>query len=155
MVVIISCVFLCCFAGWASPVKNGNKCYRFRDLLVTVCFDFPNRQFEDGARLNVPTVATIHSFVLMWKPKYQSKQKIRFWLILRDRLNLKSKEEHRIWLIVSYSCENCIIEREETLSYIYVLQMQLHEEVMGPDRSDPTARTECPCNHKIDLRADK
>lgn len=54
----------------------------------------------------------------------------------------------------SYSCENCIIiPREETLSHLLFKCsiMKRYWDMIGVT----PPRAECPCSHKIDLRADK
>jgi hypothetical protein len=54
------------------------------------------------------------TFALVWKTKYQPKQKLFFWLLLHDRLNTKQVLKRTKMGLDSYKCENCIRQKKET-----------------------------------------
>jgi hypothetical protein len=55
----------------------------------------------------------------MWKTKCQPKQNIFFWLLLRNRLNTRSLRKRWGMSLDSYTCENCILQLEETMSHLF------------------------------------
>lgn len=59
------------------------------------------------------------TYVQMWKSKCQPKQKFFFWLILWGRLNTKSMLKRRNIELDSYTCEKCILQKDETLSHLF------------------------------------
>jgi hypothetical protein len=60
------------------------------------------------------------TFALAWKTKYQPKQKLFFWLLLHDRLNTKHVLKRRKMDLDSYTCENCIWQKEETWNHLFL-----------------------------------
>jgi hypothetical protein len=60
------------------------------------------------------------TFALIWKTKCQPKQKLFFWLLLHDKLNTKSVLRRRNMDLDSYTCENCIQQKEETWDHLFL-----------------------------------
>jgi hypothetical protein len=57
----------------------------------------------------------VHSiYKHLWKSKCQPKHKVFFWLCLKNRLNTRGM------ILESYSCENCLWQREETLYHLFL-----------------------------------
>ena len=67
-------------------------------------------------------------YILLWKSKYQPKHRVFYWLWLKNRLNTRDMLRRRNMELDSYSCENCLWQREETLSL--VSQMQFRESLL-------------------------
>jgi hypothetical protein len=60
------------------------------------------------------------TFALVWKTKCQPKQKLFFWLLLHDRLNTKHVLKRRKMDLGSYTCENCIRQKEEIWNNLFL-----------------------------------
>jgi hypothetical protein len=60
------------------------------------------------------------TFIQLWHSKCQPKQKLFFWLVLQDRLNTKAMLKRRGMELDSYTCENCILQKEETWSHLLI-----------------------------------
>jgi hypothetical protein len=56
----------------------------------------------------------------LWKSKCQPKHKVFFWLLLKDRLNTRSLLRRRNMELESYTCENCILQKEETVGHLFL-----------------------------------
>jgi hypothetical protein len=63
-------------------------------------------------------------FTWLWKSKCQPKHKVFFWLLLKDRLNTRALLRQRSMPLDSYTCDNCILQVEETVLHLF-FQMQL------------------------------
>jgi hypothetical protein len=57
---------------------------------------------------------------LLWKSKCQPKHRVFYWLWLKNRLNTKDMLRRRNMELDSYSCENCLWQREETLYHLFL-----------------------------------
>ena len=60
------------------------------------------------------------SYRWLWGSKCQPKHNVFFWLLLRDRLNTRGMLKRRNMYLESYTCENCILQREETLQHLFL-----------------------------------
>jgi hypothetical protein len=58
-------------------------------------------------------------FSWLWKSKCQPKHKVFFWLLLKDRLNTRAFLRQRSMFLESYSCDNCILQVEETTIHLF------------------------------------
>jgi hypothetical protein len=58
-------------------------------------------------------------FTWLWKSKCQPKHKVLFWLLLKDRLNTRALLRQRAMLLDSYTCDNCILQAEETTIHLF------------------------------------
>jgi hypothetical protein len=58
-------------------------------------------------------------FTWLWKSKCQPKHKVFFWLLLKDRLNTRALLRKRAMLLDSYTCDNCILQAEETVTHLF------------------------------------
>jgi hypothetical protein len=52
--------------------------------------------------------------------KCQPKHKFFFWLLLQNRLNTRGMLKRRKMELDSYTCENCILQKEETLYHLFL-----------------------------------
>jgi hypothetical protein len=59
-------------------------------------------------------------FALLWRSKCQPKQKLFFWLFLHDRLNTKAMLKRRNMELESYTCENCILQKEDIIAHLFI-----------------------------------
>jgi hypothetical protein len=57
---------------------------------------------------------------LLWKNKCQPKHKVFFWLWLKNRLNTRNMLKRKNMTLESYTCENCIWQKEETLYHLFL-----------------------------------
>jgi hypothetical protein len=57
---------------------------------------------------------------LLWKSKCQPKHRVFYWLWLKNRLNTRDMLRRRNMELDSYSCENCLWQREETLYHLFL-----------------------------------
>jgi hypothetical protein len=65
--------------------------------------------------------AQVHQiFRLLWKNKCQPKHKVFFWLWLKNRLNTRDLLKRKNMNLESYTCENCIWQKEETLYHLFL-----------------------------------
>jgi hypothetical protein len=65
--------------------------------------------------------AQVHQiFRSLWKNKCQPKHKVFFWLWLRNRLNTRDMLKRKNMNLESYTCENCIWQKEETLYHLFL-----------------------------------
>jgi hypothetical protein len=60
-------------------------------------------------------------FSWLWKSKCQPKHKVFFWLLLKDRLNTCSLLRRRSMPLDSFTCDNCILQIEETLIHLFFI----------------------------------
>jgi hypothetical protein len=60
------------------------------------------------------------TFRWIWKSCWQSKHKVFFWLLLRNRLNTRGLLQRKNMALYSYTCEMCVIQRVETLRYLFL-----------------------------------
>jgi hypothetical protein len=58
-------------------------------------------------------------FSWLWKSKCQPKHKVFFWLLLKDRLNTRSFLRQRSMSLDSFTCDNCILQLEETTLHLF------------------------------------
>jgi hypothetical protein len=58
-------------------------------------------------------------FSWLWKSKCQPKHKVFFWLLLKDRLNTRSFLRQRSIPLDSFTCDNCILQLEETTLHLF------------------------------------
>jgi hypothetical protein len=58
-------------------------------------------------------------FTWLWKSKCQPEHKVFFWLLLKDRLNTRTLLRQRAMLLDSYTCDNCILQAEETVTHLF------------------------------------
>jgi hypothetical protein len=56
----------------------------------------------------------------LWKSKCQSKHRVFYWLWLKNRLNTRDMLRRKNMELESYSCENCLWQREETLYHLFL-----------------------------------
>jgi hypothetical protein len=61
-----------------------------------------------------------HIFKSLWKNKCQPKHKFFYWLWLKNRLNTRNMLRRKNMTLESYSCENCIWQKEETLYHLFL-----------------------------------
>ena len=54
-----------------------------------------------------------------WKCSCQQKHKVFFWLLINDRLNTRGLLRRKNMVLDSYSCELCILQREESLKHLF------------------------------------
>lgn len=60
-------------------------------------------------------------FKWLWKTNVQPKHQVFFWLLLKDRINTGGMLRRRNMIILdSYTCELCILQREETLLHLFI-----------------------------------
>jgi hypothetical protein len=65
--------------------------------------------------------AQVHQiFRSLWKNKCQPKHKVFFWLWLKNRLNTRDMLRRKNMTLESYTCENCIWQKEETLYHLFL-----------------------------------
>jgi hypothetical protein len=63
----------------------------------------------------------VHSiYKRLWKSKCQPKHKVFYWLWLKNRLNTRNMLRRKNMILESYSCENCLWQREETLYHMFL-----------------------------------
>lgn len=60
------------------------------------------------------------SFKWLWKAKGQPKDKVFFWLLLHNCLNTRELLKRRNMQLESYTCEMCILQKEESLKHLLV-----------------------------------
>jgi hypothetical protein len=60
------------------------------------------------------------SFKWIWSSACQMKQKVFFWLLLMDRLNTRGLLRRKNMHIESYTCEMCLLQREETPRHLFL-----------------------------------
>lgn len=60
------------------------------------------------------------TFALLWRSKCQLKHKLFFQLFLHNRLNTKTMLRRRNMELDSYTCENCILQKEETIAHLFL-----------------------------------
>jgi hypothetical protein len=56
----------------------------------------------------------------LWKSKCQPKHRVFYWLWLKNRLNIRDMLRRKNMTLESYSCENCLWKREETLYHLFL-----------------------------------
>jgi hypothetical protein len=59
-------------------------------------------------------------FSLLWSSKCQPKYIVFFWLLLQDKLNTRDRLPQRHMTLESYVCENCILQRRETVYHLFL-----------------------------------
>jgi hypothetical protein len=55
----------------------------------------------------------------LWKSYCQAKHKVFYWLLLHDRLNTRALLRRKNMALDSYTCELCILQREEKLRHLF------------------------------------
>jgi hypothetical protein len=55
----------------------------------------------------------------LWSPSCQPKHKVFFQLLLQDRLNRRGLLRRKTMNFESYTCELCIMQREENLRHLF------------------------------------
>lgn len=60
------------------------------------------------------------TFHWIWKFKCQMKHKVFFWLLLKDRVSTRDLLRIRNMELDSCTCELCILQRQETLSHLFL-----------------------------------
>jgi hypothetical protein len=55
----------------------------------------------------------------LWKSKCQPKHKVFFWLLLKNRLNTRSFLRRRSMALDSFTCDNYILQMEETVIHLF------------------------------------
>jgi hypothetical protein len=58
-------------------------------------------------------------FSWLWKSKCQPKHKVFFWLLLKNRLNIRSFLRRRSIPLDSFTCDNCILQMEDTIIHLF------------------------------------
>jgi hypothetical protein len=58
-------------------------------------------------------------FSWLWKSKCQPKHKVFFWLLLKNILNTRSFLRRRSMPLDSFTCDNCILQIEETVIHLF------------------------------------
>lgn len=56
----------------------------------------------------------------LWKSKCQPKHRVFYWLWLKNRLNTRDMLRRKNMTLESYSCENCLWQREKTLYHLFL-----------------------------------
>ncbi|TVU31700.1 hypothetical protein EJB05_23398, partial [Eragrostis curvula] len=56
----------------------------------------------------------------IWKSSCQMKHKVFFWLLLNDKLHTRGRLRRRNMFLDSYTCDLCILQREETLRHLFL-----------------------------------
>jgi hypothetical protein len=70
----------------------------------------------------------IHSsFKWLWKSCCQVKHKVFFWLLLKDRLNVRGMLRRRTMHLDDYSCALCSCQDDETVEHLF-----LHAPLLRP-----------------------
>ena len=64
--------------------------------------------------------AILPIFRWLWSSSCQMKHKVFFWLLLNDRLNTRGLLRRKNMVLESYSCDLCILQREETLGHLFL-----------------------------------
>jgi hypothetical protein len=57
---------------------------------------------------------------LLWKTKCQPKHRVFFWLLLQDKLNTRDRLRRSNMHLESYTCKNCILQRNETSYHLFL-----------------------------------
>jgi hypothetical protein len=60
------------------------------------------------------------AFRWLWSCSCQPKHKVFFWLCLQDRLSIRNVLKCRNMVLDSYTCENCILQREEMWYHLFL-----------------------------------
>jgi hypothetical protein len=71
----------------------------------------------------------------LWKSKCQPKHRVFYRLWLKNKLNTRDVLRRKNMTLESYSCENCLWQREETLSF--VPQMQFRKRLLELNWNNP------------------
>jgi hypothetical protein len=61
----------------------------------------------------------IGSNEVLWSPSCQPKHNTFYWLLLKNRLNTRGLLRRKNMVLDSYSCELCILQKEEKLSHLF------------------------------------
>jgi hypothetical protein len=75
--------------------------------------------------LEVGRSITLHSpvhtvYKILWASKCQPNHKVFFWFLLNDRSNTRGLLRRKNMHVDTYTCENCIFQREETLALLFL-----------------------------------
>lgn len=63
----------------------------------------------------------IHKSIMwLWSSSCQMKHKVFFWLLLKERINTRGVLKRRNMLLDDYTCEMCILQREETVHHLFL-----------------------------------
>jgi hypothetical protein len=55
----------------------------------------------------------------IWRTSCQQNHKVLFWLLLQDRLNIRGLLKRKNMQLESYTCELCLLQREEKLRHLF------------------------------------
>jgi hypothetical protein len=86
-------------------------------------YEYTINYIKPWARISSSTGARISQF--------EPKQKLFFWLFLHDRLNTRDVLKRWNMELESYTCENCILQRLETWSHLFLRYVQLCTEMLA------------------------
>jgi hypothetical protein len=67
----------------------------------------------------IGTHQSLPLFSWLWKSKCQPKHKVFFWLLLKNRLNIRSLLRRCSMPLDSFTCDNCILQIEETPIHLF------------------------------------
>jgi hypothetical protein len=59
------------------------------------------------------------AFKWLWKSSCQQKHKVFYWLLLQNRLNTRGHLRRRRMYLDSYTCDLCILQKQETLRHLF------------------------------------
>lgn len=63
---------------------------------------------------------TVHPiFYWIWRSRCQSKHKVFFWLLVKDRLSTRDLLRRRQMNLDSCTCELCILQKRETVNHLF------------------------------------
>jgi hypothetical protein len=114
-------------AGWLKASSRLALCAHASGLLVAfrpllllrVRFHAGNDEEEREISWNL-SVKHSGIFRSLWKNKCQPKHKVFFWLWLKNKLNTRDMPRRKNMTLESYTCENCIWQKEETLYHLFL-----------------------------------
>jgi hypothetical protein len=61
------------------------------------------------------------SFKWLWKSHCQAKHKVFYWLLLQNRLNTRGLLRRKNMVLDSYTCDLCILQKEEKLRHLFYI----------------------------------
>jgi hypothetical protein len=81
-----------------------------------------NKEYSvQRAYLQLSRSSYVHpAFNWIWKSKCQAKQKVFFWLLLHDRLNMCWLLQRKNMVLDSYTCELCLHQRMKSLRHLFM-----------------------------------
>jgi hypothetical protein len=80
-----------------------------------------NGHFSDKKAYNhlMGSIALHPAFRWLWSSSCQPKHKVFYWLLLKNRLNTRGLLRRKNMMLDSYSCEICILQKEEKLRHLF------------------------------------